>query len=152
MLIEVKAKVSRVINDKTRKRTEAFLIDTEFFSQAEYAVMDFLAQQQQEGLVESSEILSLRQSQIKEVASQFSGEFSFIATLIDTWLEEDGTEKKLKYKVLLWADNPSQAMSQVLQMARQGYDLQIEGIKQVDYEYLDGASQTEETEEGTGDN
>ena len=147
MLIEVKAKVARIIDAKTRKRTETYLLDKEFFSEAEYIVTAYLNTQVAEGTVEGFEIQSLKLSQIKEVASQFDGENSFIATLIDIWLDDDGTEKKLKYKVLLWADTPSQAMSNILQLAREGYDMQIEGIKQVDYEYLVGTSETTNTEE-----
>jgi hypothetical protein len=61
---------------------------------------------------------------------------TYIATLKDIWLADDGTEKSLKYKVLLWADDLTQANSHIQQLAREGYDMQIEGIKQVDYEYL----------------
>ena len=38
MLVEVKVKVARVIDSKTRKRTETFLLDKEFFAEAEYTV------------------------------------------------------------------------------------------------------------------
>ena len=75
-----------------------------------------------------------------------------MATLKDIWLEDDGTEKYLKYKVLLWADSPSQAMSNTLQLSKEGYDMQIEGIKQVDYEYLAGDIEKEETEEEEPEN
>ena len=152
MLIEVKVKVARVIDSKTRKRTETYILDKEFFSEAEYIVISYLNTQIAEGTVESFEIQSLKISQIKEVASQFDGEYSFIATLIDIWLDDDGTEKKLKYKVLLWADSPSQAMSNTLQLSKEGYDMQIEGIKQVDYEYLAGDIEKEETEEEEPEN
>jgi len=148
MLIEVKAKVARVIDGKTRKKVESFVLDRELFSEAEYAVLSKLTTEQQEGLIESSEILSLRQSPIKEVATQFiSGDYSYLATLIDIWLDNDGTEKKLKYKVLLWANSLTEANANASQLARQGYDMQIEGIKQVDYEYLNELSETTNTED-----
>ncbi len=137
MLIEVKAKVARIIDSKTRKRTETFIIpDCELFSNAEYRVMTTLVEEQEAGVVSSSEIISLRQSPIKEVCGQFQGEFTFIATLKDIFHEDDGTEKTLKYKVLLWANNLTEANHNVQLLAREGYDMQIEGIKQVDYEYL----------------
>lgn len=137
MLIEVKAKVARIIDSKTRKRTETFLVqDCDLFSNAEYRVMSSLVHEQEEGTVENFEIQSLKISQIKEVADQFIGEYSFIATLKDIFHADDGTEKTLKYKVLLWADNLTQANQNVHQLAREGYDMQIEGIKQVECEYL----------------
>ena len=136
MLIEVKVKVARIIDGKTRKRTENFIVDKEFFAEAEYAVTENLNNEISQGIVDSFEIQSLKISQIKEVAPQFDGDDTFIATLKDIWLDDDGTEKSLKYKVLLWADDLTQANSHIQQLAREGYDMQIEGIKQVDYEYL----------------
>ena len=136
MLIEVKVKVARIIDGKTRKRTENFIVDKEFFAEAEYAVTENLNNEISQGIVDSFEIQSLKISQIKEVAPQFDGDDTFIATLKDIWLADDGTEKSLKYKVLLWADDLTQANSHIQQLAREGYDMQIEGIKQVDYEYL----------------
>lgn len=136
MLIEVKVKVARIIDGKTRKRTETYIVDKELFSEAEYMVMSRLTQEQTEGTVESFEIQGLKISQIKEVAGQFNGTFTYIITLKDIWLDDDGTEKYLKYKVLLDADDAADATSNALQLARQGYDMQVEGIKQVDYEYL----------------
>ena len=138
MLIEVKVKVARIIDGKTRKRTETYLADKELFAEAEYKVTEILAQEQSEALVEGFEIQSLKISQIKEVATQFNGEFVYIATLKDIWLADDGTEKTLKYKILLYANDTADATRNVLQLARQGYDMQVEGIKQVDYEYLNG--------------
>ena len=136
MLVEVKVKVARIIDNKTRKRTENFIIDKEFFAEAEYVVATTLNEEINQGTIEDFEIQSLKISQIKEVASQFNGDDTFIATLKDIWLADDGTEKSLKYKVLLWADDLTQANSHIQQLAREGYDMLIEGIKQVDYEYL----------------
>ena len=143
MLIEVKVKVARIIDGKTRKRTETYIVDKELFSEAEYMVMSRLTQEQTEGTVESFEIQGLKMSQIKEVAGQFNGTFTYIITLKDIWLDDDGTEKYLKYKVLLDADDAADATSNALQLARQGYDMQVEGIKQVDYEYLINQEETE---------
>ena len=142
MLIEVKVKVSRIIDDKTRKRTETYITDNLVFAEAECQVMELLSQDQEAGLVEDYEIQSLRISPIKEICTQWledytvSGFPSFLATLKDVFHADDGTEKILRYKVLLWAENHSQALLRVQQLARQGYDLQIEGIKQVDYDYI----------------
>ena len=146
MLIEVKVKVARIIDGKTRKRTENFVVDREFFSEAEYAVTSNLTNEQSQGLVDEFEIQSLKISQFKEIASQFEGNDTFVATLKDIWLDNDGNEKTLKYKVLLWADDLTQANNNTLRLAREGYDMQIEGIKQVDYEYLN-----EDGTEGEGD-
>ena len=143
MLIEVKAKVARIIDGKTRKRTETFLVpDCELFVNAESQVLRQLTEDLESGLIESSEIQSLRISPIKEVCDQWledytiGGDPAFIATLKETFHTDDGTEKTLRYKVLLWASSHSHALQRVQELARQGYDMQIEGIKQVDYEYI----------------
>ena len=136
MLIEVKVKVARVIDSKIRKRTETYLLEKEVFAQAEYVVLAKLSNEQEQSLVDNFEVQSLKLSSIKEVADQFTGEFSFIATLKDIFHTDDGTEKTMKYKVLLWANSLTEANSNAQQLAREGYDMQIEGIKQVDYEYL----------------
>ena len=143
MLIEVKVRVTWLIDGKPRKKVETFIISgCELFSNAEYIVMESLLNRQNEGLVSSSEIISLRQSPIKEVCTQWLNDYinhgyqSFIATLQDTWLDDDGTEKALRYKVLLWAQDHTQALQRVQSLVHQGYDMHIEGIKQVNYEYL----------------
>jgi len=138
MLIEVKAKVSRIIDSKLRKRTETYLIDKELYAEAEYAVMSSLANEQELGTVDSSEIISLRQSPIKEICEDTmpGSAFTFIATLRDIFHDDNGNEKSMRYKVLLWANDLSQANQRAQQLAHQGYDMQIEGIKQVEYEYL----------------
>ena len=136
MLIEVKTKVSWVIDSKVKKKIETYLIDREVFAEAEYAVMNLLNSYQNESTVSSFEIVSLRQSAVREVVEQYEGEGTFIAFLRDTFLQDDGSEKIMKYKVLLWADNISEAMTHTREIAQQGYDMQIDGLKEVSYTYL----------------
>jgi hypothetical protein len=143
MLVEVKVKVARIIDGKTRKRTETYLKEgCELFVEAEQAVMRKLTDEQTGGLIDEFEIQSLKISPIKEVCDQWIDDYTlsgyppFLATLKETYHLDDGSEKTLKYKVLLWANSHSQALQRVQELARQGYDMQIEGIKQVDYEYL----------------
>ena len=134
MLIEVKARVKRTIGGKTKSRLETFLKDTcSLFVQTQ-------------GLVEDFEILSIRQSPIKEICLQYNGGNAYIASLTDVFHDSKGNEKTLRYKVLLWADNLSQANQRVADLAAQGYDMHIEGIKEVNWEYL--ATTTKTTTDG----
>ena len=146
MLIEVKVKTVRTIDGKTRKRNEVYILNKDVFAEAELKVMQELAEEQDSNLLDSYEIQQMKIASVKEVCNQYEGESTFIATLKDIWLETDGTEKQLKYKVLLWANNLTEANNNTLQLARQGYDMQIEGIKQVDYIYL---TDDDTREEGT---
>lgn len=146
MLIEVKTKVSWKVDNKIKKKLETYLLDKEVFAEAEYAVMALLNNEINEGTVESFDITSLRQSIVKEIITQYEGEGTFIVTLRDIMLQDDGSEKAIKYKVLLWADNISEAMNHAREVAQQGYDMQIDGIKEVNYTYLNIESNGETTQ------
>ena len=136
MLIEVKAKVAWKIDGKVKKKIETYIIDEEVFAQAEYAVMSHLEQYKTDGEVEDFEITGLKLSIVKEIITQYEGEHTFIATLRDTTLLDDGSEKIIKYKVLLWANNIAEAMTHTREIAQQGYDMQIDGLKEVNYTHL----------------
>ena len=66
MLIEVKVKVARVIDNKTRKRTETCVLDKELFSEAEYAVMNSYTTEQEQRLIFLIESSSLRQNMLPQ--------------------------------------------------------------------------------------
>lgn len=136
MLVDVRAKVAWIIDDKIKKQTETFILDADTFSQAEYAIMQELSAKKEVNLIDDYEILYLKVSAIKEVYTQYEGEYSYVITLKDTTLQDDGSEKSIKYKVLLWASSITDAMSHAREIAAQGYDMQIDGLKEVNYTYL----------------
>lgn len=143
MLIELKVKTKRTDSTgKTRKKTETYLINKDFFAEAEYAITEMLTEETNSHLLDEFEILSLKISQLKEIATQYQGENPFIISLKDVFHEDDGTEKYTKYKVLLWADSLTEANSRAHELSMQGYDMLIESIKQVDYIFMN----EEETE------
>lgn len=146
MLIEVKAKVAWVIDNKVRKRTETYILDKNVFAEAEYEVMTLLSGYMEEGTVKSFEILMIKISMVKEIITQYQGESTFIVSLRDIFLQEDGTEKTIKYKVLLWANNISDAMTHTREIASQGYDMQIDSLREVNYSYLTTQRNEESTE------
>lgn len=145
MLIEVKAKVSWIIDSKIKRKQETYILDKEVFAEAEYAVMNILNTHQTEGTIDSFEITGLKQSVVKEISTDYTGNYSFIATLRDTVHQDDGSEKQIKYKVLLWANNIAEAMNHAREIVQQGYDMQIDSLKEVNYTYLN----MQENEEST---
>lgn len=147
MLIEVKAKVAWKIDGKVKKKIETYIIDEEVFAEAEYAVMSHLEQYKSDGEVEDFEITGLKLSIVKEIITQYEGNYTFIATLRDTTILNDGSEKVIKYKVLLWANNIAEAMTHIREIAQQGYGMQIDDLKEVNYTYLN--SQENEESEST---
>ena len=136
MLIEVRVKVTRIIDAKKRKKLETYILNKDFFSEAEYKVTEILNTQHDERTVDSFEIQSLKLSTIKEIADQYEGQYSFLATLKDIYHDDNGNEKSMRYKVLLWADDLTSATHNARELQRQGYDMQIEGLKEVDYTYV----------------
>ena len=72
----------------------------------------------------------------KELGDQYEGQYSFLATLKDIYHDDNGNEKYMRYKVLLWANNLTSATHNARELQRQGYDMQIEGLKEVDYTYI----------------
>ena len=136
MLIEVRVKVTRIIDAKKRKKLETYILNKDFFSEAEYKVTEILNTQHDEGEVDNFEIQSLKLSTIKEIVDQYEGQYSFLATLKDIYHDDNGNEKSMRYKVLLWADDLTSATHNARELQRQGYDMQIEGLKEVDYTYV----------------
>lgn len=130
MLIEVKAKVKAIINNKTKIRTDTFLVNKEFFAEAEYKVTEMFEENITAGVVDSFDILSLKVSQIKEVYTSYVGELSYVVTLRDVFIDEGGNEKHLKYKILLWANDLSTANQRAHEITAQGYNMHIESIKE----------------------
>lgn len=127
MLIEIKVKTTRQIENKTVKRIETYLTEKEFYAEAELTVT---AELHQDTAVSAFEIQSLRLSPIKEIAEQFTGENSYLLTLKDCFLEDDGTEKYLRYKVLLDADSLKEAAEKAHELQREGYDMTIEDVRE----------------------
>ena len=151
MLIEVKVKITRNIDSKYRKTTETFILDREFFSHAEYCITHLLEADMEVhgGQIFDFEIQSLKWSNIKEIDDQTIDENkpSFIATLKDLFVDDAGNEKQLKYKVLLWAEDLTHANQRAHELSHQGYDMLVEGIKQVDYKYISSVEEENESEE-----
>lgn len=143
MLIEVKAKVAWKIDGKVKKKIETYILDKEVFAEAEYEVLSLLNQDKIDGEVEDFEITGLKLSIVKEIITQYEGNYTFIATLRDTTLLDDGSEKTIKYKVLLWANNIAEAMTHTREIAQQGYDMQIDGLKEMNYTYLNSQENEE---------
>ena len=141
MLIEVKAKVKVIDGNKTKSRTDTFIVDKEFFSEAEYRVTELINENIEADTVESFEIQSLRIAPIKEVFINYTGAYPFTVTLTDTFVDDSGNEKLLKYKVLLWADELSEAYARAQEIVSQGYDMHIKSIKETQLVYLENERQ-----------
>lgn len=137
MLTETKVKTKKEIDGKTIKGTATFLTDSETLVDALATVINHLNVMKYSHLIEDADIISCKHSQIKEVATQFEGDKSYIATLKDIWIDEvSGDEKAIRYKVLLYAANLTECNQRVQELSREGYDMKVESLTEVEMEYL----------------
>lgn len=134
MLLEIKTKVKREVDNKVKTYIETYLTSKEVFAEAEYAVMQYL---QNETGIESFEIQSIKVSNIKELYHIHEGENTYIATLIDTFTDLEGNVKTLRYKVLLWANDLTQANQRTQSFSREGYDMAVESLTAKPITYLE---------------
>jgi len=137
MLTETKVKTKKEVDGKTIKKTVTFLTDSETLVDALAHVISHLNVMQSSHLIEDADIISCKQSSIKEVATQFEGDKSYVATLKDSWIDEIGDEKSLRYKVLLCAADLTECNQRVQQLSREGYDMSVESLTEVEMEYLE---------------
>ena len=146
MLIETKVKIKKEVDGKTIKYATNFLTDSDTLVDALGDVINHLNVMESSHLIVDADIISCKQSSIKEVAAQFEGDKSYIATLKELWVDEiSGEEKALRYKVLLYAADLTECNQRVQQLSREGYDMQVESLTEVEMEYLDN-NDTEHTD------
>ena len=115
-------------NDKTVK--EQYIIENaDLFVEVEMRMQgDF-------GALPNFDVTAIKRSRIHEVCNMRDNEDEkiYIATLIDTFVNEDGSEKEVKYQVAFFADDIANAHAFIEKYANQGYNMRISGIKETKF-------------------
>jgi hypothetical protein len=115
-------------DDKGRDRQikEQYIIEGETFTDVEARLY-----QEFESMT-AFDVVAIKRSKIKEIANQRTREEEkvFLATLVCAFIDDEGNEKELKYKVAFYADNITAAHNFINDFARQGYDMSICEIKE----------------------
>ena len=77
------------------------------------------------------DVTEIKRSKIKEIANtrQNDSELLWLAELQDTFTNDDGVEKTLKYKILFYAITFDSAKTLITEYAKQGYDLELISLK-----------------------
>lgn len=148
MLTETKVKTSKEVDGRRIRNTITFLTDSETLVDALASVISHLDAMRSSHLIDDADILSCKQSSIKEVATQFEGDKSYIATLKDIWIDEIGDEKSMRYKVLLYAADLTECNQRVQQLSREGYDMSVESLTEVNMEYLESVNTEDNDTDG----
>lgn len=119
MLYEVKARYTD--GDKTVK--VHYLLDAECFWEAELNTL-----KQLEGK-KDVDVVSIKRSTIKEVIKIDNDLDYYVATVSDTYFDDKGNEKIIRYKQLLPAANIGEAQKAITEFLEQGYDMNLDAIK-----------------------
>ena len=84
------------------------------------------------------EVTALKRSAIKEfVNTSNDGEYIFIATITASYVDDNGKDKEMQYKVALWADDITKAHNITKEYMRQGLDdMELKGINQTKFNEL----------------
>ena len=77
------------------------------------------------------DVISLKRSKIKEIANNRENEedLLWLAELQDVFLDDNGKEKYIKYKVLFFSKTYDSASEFITEYAKQGYDMQLVSLK-----------------------
>ena len=120
MLYEIKARYT-ADGDKTVK--VHYLLDVELFGQAEATVYEYLKDKK------DVDVVSIKHSTIKEVIKIDNDLDYYVATISDTYTDDKGNEKIIRYKQLLPAASIGEAQEAINDYLKQGYDMRLDAIK-----------------------
>ena len=119
MLYEIKARYTD--GDKTVK--VHYLLDAQLFAQAEAKVYEQLKDKS------DVDVINIKRSTIKEVIRVDNDLDYYVATISDTYTDDKGNEKIIRYKQLLPAANIGEAQKAITEFLEQGYDMDLDAIK-----------------------
>lgn len=119
-------------NDKVHK--EMYLVDGKnLFLEVENELYKELYD-----VVTNLDVTAIKRSRIKEIANypQTSDEKIFLATLVDVFLNDDGSEKEMKYTIAFFAKDITAAHAFITQYITQGYNMNVVAIKETNFDLL----------------
>ena len=119
MLYEVKARYT----DGGKTVKVHYLLDAELFAQAEVKVYEQLKDKV------DVDVINIKRSTIKEVISVDNDLDYYVATISDTYTDDKGNEKIIRYKQLLPAATIGEAQEAITDYLKQGYDMRLDAIK-----------------------
>lgn len=129
------AKVSyKTLNDEGREvlKKEQYVVENcECFAQVEEKMYEAFNYDN----FKETDVTDIKRSRIKELANGrgSDNEKLFMAEVQDTFTTDDGTEKKMKYKIIFFSKDIDTAMSYVTQYIKQGYDMLLVTLKETKF-------------------
>ena len=120
MLYEIKA---RYTTDLGKTVKVHYLLDVELFAQAEVKGYEQLKDKK------DVDVVSIKRSTIKEVIKVDNDLDYYVATISNTYTDDKGNEKIIRYKQLLPAATIGEAHEVINDYLNQGYDMRLDAIK-----------------------
>lgn len=124
MFFEVKLRVDKENSKGELKQvTEHYIVEgCEFFAEAEVKAF--------QEYNNDCEVFSITQSRIREIVNQKEEDKPFFkATIVSTFVNDDGSEKETKYPVLVCATDIKEANKLMDEYLKQGLDdMRLDGI------------------------
>mgnify|MGYP002852442256 CR=1 FL=1 len=112
-------------NDKSTK--QSYIIENaELFAQVENRLYEEF-----EGYTDL-DVVAIKRSKIKEIANERTSddEKIFLATLVDVFLNDDGSEKEIKYTIAFYSKDMNTAHAYIREYVSQGYNMGVKQIKE----------------------
>lgn len=126
MYYEITDRVKRVKDDGTEKEVnERYITDCLTFAEAEQKGMEAYSADNVDG-----DVIAVKRSNVREIVNESEDkEHYFKATIVDTFTDDNGKEKELKYYVLIRANDLGEATDKANEYMRQGLqDMRLDGI------------------------
>lgn len=109
---------------------ETYIVENvTLFSEAELRLMNEGKTLAADGEVD---VISIKRSKICEILNTRTNDCErvFLATLVDEFVNEDGSKKEIKYTVAFYSTDISHAHTFVKQYLAQGYTMELKAIKE----------------------
>ena len=114
---------------KDKRVKENFLVENALsFAEVETLLaMDF-------GERTEFDVIAIKRSRIHEIANAKEKDNKiFLAEVADVFLQDDGSEKDVKYTIAIWAENIEKAHALMSEYLKQGYSMVLRGIKETNF-------------------
>lgn len=125
MFYELKLRTTKVNKEKgvEKEVTEKYITDCGLFAEAELKGLQ---------QYKKCDVTHISRSDVREIVNPEEGSDKdnfYKATIVDIFINDDGSEKELKYKVLVAADSLDEATKKTLAYMEQGLqDMRLDGI------------------------
>lgn len=122
MFFEFKVRVTRNTEKGEKEVTEQYITDCELFAEAEAKGLEIT-----DG---KGDVIAISRSNVREIVNpNVTDKTYYKATIVDIFVNDNGDEKEMKYRVLIAADSVQEATHIAKDYMEQGLqDMRLDGV------------------------